>query len=109
MKIRLVEDIVDDVKQRANETQKLLNEVNDILVTNEFTRKQEINGTSYFISKDDINASFYISDDLNYKGYITTDSSDSINFNLKGTKTNLVSAVNKFIKEWDELNESREK
>lgn len=107
MKIKLVEDIVDELNQKANRNRELLNEAETILKDNGFELANEINGISYNIENEDVNASFYIGNDLSYKGYITNNGNESINFNCKGTEDTLISTLEKFIEEWDDINEGR--
>lgn len=97
LKIRLVEDVLDDVKQRNKERNDILNQLRDLFTQNDFTESVEINGISFNNETESISSSFYVNDDLTYRGYITKSGNNSSNYSLKGDMNNIIKAANDLI------------
>lgn len=62
-----------------------------------FERRVTINGINFSIKKYDVYASFYVDSKLNYKGYVTKDSENSFNYQVKGNIDNVIDAADSLI------------
>lgn len=78
---------IDDI---TNNIIELFNEVN-------FESELSINGISFSNIHNNIYASFYIDDNLNYKGYITNTEDASFNYSVKGNIDTVEEAAEKLI------------
>lgn len=79
MKMKLVEDLEADLKAAAAEKDVLRKEIANIFKGTDFQEKKNVNGISYNATKDAIEASFYIDDQISYNGYVY----DGADYNLQ--------------------------
>ena len=78
MRFKLNEDLEQELIKKQEQITAITDNLNKLFEEQGFIQVIDINGISYTFENDDINAMFYIDDDLNYKGYIQSETT-SIN------------------------------
>lgn len=90
-----------NLEQRLIDDQIRIDEITTDLISTfdecGFEKSVQVNGLNFECSKGDVYASFFVDNKLNYKGYVTTDATDNINYSVKGTIDNVMSAANDII------------
>lgn len=90
-----------NLEQRLVDDQIQIDEITTDLISTfdecGFEKSVQINGLNFESTKGDVYASFFVDNKLNYKGYVTTDAADNINYSVKGTIDNVMSAANNII------------
>lgn len=99
MKFKLVEDLEQELISKAEKENIIKYEIEKLFETNSFNIERNINGTSYSKTEDNIEASFYINDKLDYSGYVTT---ANTNFTVKGNINDALTAANKIVTQFEE-------
>lgn len=103
MKFRLLEDLEDDLIQQKQEVRNITSILQDLFSEAGFIEKDSINGIAFENKDGNIRASFYIDDNLNYKGYVNDDTENSTNLSVKGNINQVVEAANKIINEFNQI------
>ena len=103
MRFKLNEDLEDDLIAQAQKEDQVAYQLEQLFSDNGFEVRRSINGTSYENSEGSIRASFYVDTKMNYKGYVTDDSTNSSNFSVKGNIDGAISAANKTIDQFYSL------
>lgn len=97
MKIRMLENIEDELIVEKEKNNALIQDIKSIFIDKGFKYKSEINGISFSKNEENLIANFYIdSRNLSYDGYITSEI-DNSNYELKGNKLNIFIAANTFL------------
>ena len=81
MRFRLTEDLEQELVKKQEQITDITDNLNKLFEEQGFIQVIDINGISYTFENDDINVMFYIDDELNYKGYIQ---SETISINVSG-------------------------
>lgn len=99
MKFRLCEDLQEDLNEREQERNEIINKISQMLNDIDFEEKTTLNGISFQKSIDDVQCQFYIDTDKNkFSSYITdSETSDSYTFSQSGELERAVEACSKFI------------
>ena len=97
MRIRIVEDIEDDLIVQKEQYEEILSSLDYLFSGEDFDKKEEVNGTSFNKESESIVASFYIDTNGAYKGYITNNSNNSSTYSMKGEIENALKAAENFI------------
>lgn len=97
MKFIFTENLEDELIEQEAIKSEIIKELIDLFDELNFSRKVTINGINFENKNDDIYASFYIDNYINYKGYVTNDKDDSMNYSIKGNIKNVISAANSLI------------
>ena len=97
MKFILVEDLETDLQLEEEQKEQVTTELIELFEENDFTSNTTVNGINFESTVGDIYASFYIDNNLNYKGYVTDKSINKSNYSVKGQMSNVLNAANKFI------------
>ena len=92
-----MEDLEDELLIQKEKYDEMLSSLEALFISEDFDKKNEINGTAFNKKDGSIFASFYIDTDGNYKGYITNDSDNSSNYSIKGEQTNALKAADSFV------------
>lgn len=97
MKIRMLEDIEDELIVDKEKNNALIQDIKNMFIDKGFKYKSEINGISFSKNEENLIANFYIdSRNLSYDAYITNEI-DNSNYELKGNKLNIFIAANTFL------------
>ena len=97
MRIRTLEDLEDELITKQEKYLSLIDILSDLFNKENFDIKEEINGTAFNTKEGSVTASFYISTNGEYKGYITNYSDNSSNYSVKGEQENAIKAAESFI------------
>ena len=104
MRFRIYEDLEQDLKIRADEQKRIIDEVRSKLKIIDFKEKKDINGISFDLTQEgattDQRCQFYIdTNDNSYSCYIArTEPYEKVNYSQEGELIKAVSAVEDFIK-----------
>lgn len=101
MKMKLVEDLEADLKAVAAEKDALRKEIANIFKNSDFKEKKNINGISYNATRDAIEASFYIDDQLSYNGYVY-DGAD-YNLQVEGDVETVIDSANNVLDNYNNI------
>lgn len=103
MRIKINEDLEQDLKDRAAVQNLTKENLDTLFEDNGFIKNVVVNGVSYENQEDNIYASFYVDPQLNYKGYVTDNSSNSTNYSVKGEMNNVLDAAQNIIDQYYNL------
>lgn len=98
MKFKLVENLEDDLIQENKLIEDITNDLIAFFKENNFEISIEINGINFENTYEDIYASFYIDNKLNYKGYVTNDIDSKNTFSVKGNINTVIKNSKKLVK-----------
>ena len=111
MRFRIYEDLEQDLKIRADEQKKIIEEVRSKLKSAGFKEKKDINGISFDITKEgaviDLKCQFYIdTTDPHYSCYIArTEPYEKVNYGKEGELIKAPEAVEDFLLNIESLEE----
>lgn len=91
------ESLEDELIKRHEQLEVLTDTLIEMFDEAGFTQEIQINGINFNSTQNGIFASFYIDTNLNYKGYITSNTSVKSNYSISGNKDNVIEAADKFI------------
>lgn len=97
MKFIYTEDLETELLNKQQKINNLTNELINIFDEVNFEKKVTVNGINFENTYQNIYAGFYANNNLNYKGYVTTDKSNSSNYTVKGDIDNVIEAANNII------------
>lgn len=99
-----------NLEQRLIDDQIRIDEITTDLISTfdecGFEKSVQINGLNFKATKGNVYASFFVDNKLNYKGYVNTDAIDNINYSVKGTIDNVMSAANDIIDMFNDQTEN---
>lgn len=97
MKFIFTENLEDELIELETTKSEIIKELIDLFDESNFSRKVTINGINFENRNNNIYASFYIDNYVDYKGYVTNDKDNSMNYSIKGNMENAISAANSLI------------
>lgn len=97
MKFIFTENLEDELIEQEATKSEIIKELIDLFDESNFSRKVTINGINFENRNNNIYASFYIDNYVDYKGYVTNDKDDSMNYSIKGNIENAIFAANSLI------------
>lgn len=89
----LESELVDEQQKISNLTKELIDMFDEV----DFNKEVTINGISFSYTYDNVYANFYVDSKLNYKGYVTTDATNSSNYSIRGSIDNVISAADSLL------------
>ena len=97
MKFIFTENLEDELIEQETAKSEIIKELIDLFDESNFSRKVTINGINFENRNNNIYASFYIDNYVDYKGYVTNDKDNSMNYSIKGNMENAIAAANSLI------------
>lgn len=97
MRIRTLEDLEDELITKQEKYLSLIDSLTDMFDEENFEKSVEVNGTAFNNKEGSVTASFYVSTNGEYKGYVTNDADNSANYSIKGEEENALKAAENLI------------
>ena len=91
------ESLEDELRERNSLIEALTEDLINMFDEAGFTQDVEVNGISFHTRQEGVYASFYVDTQLNYKGYITSNTSEKSNYSVSGNRSHVIDAANNFI------------
>ena len=92
-----LEDLEDELITKQEKYLSLIDSLTNIFDEEHFEKSIEVNGTAFSSKEGSVTASFYVSTDGTYKGYVTNDADNSSNYSVKGEEENALKAAETII------------
>ena len=109
MKFKLVENLLEDIKEEHQEEQRILDEVRFLFQEHDFDEQKKLNGVAFVksINTDyfNIEAQMYIdTSNFSYSCYLSSDDEiNTSNFSSKGEFDNIIKAANRLVSELNNI------